>query len=348
MKAIVYSSPRTFELVDVPVPGCGPGDALIRVLVAGVCGTDAHLHEGEFGPAYPLTPGHEVAGEVVEVGATVTNLNIGDRVTFDNTTVCGHCAECRRGRPAFCANVRAQGVNAPGGFAEYVVASADRCFVVGDLDPEVAMFAEPMACVIHGLDVLALSPGSRVLLFGAGPTGLLLTQMLATSGAGSLTVAAPTRAKLQLAAARGANHIVLVDRDDPAAATERLRELAGLGFDVVIDATGVVTVLDQAIPLLRVGGTVFVYGMTAENAKWTVSPYDIFRRELVIKGSFAQQFSFDRAVEALRDGRVDTTGMITHRFGLDRYAEALAAIADSSCIKAVITPVVDSAALEAP
>jgi D-arabinitol dehydrogenase (NADP+) len=210
------------------------------------------------------------------------------------------------------------------------------------------MFAEPMACVIHGLDVLALSPGSRVLLFGAGPTGLLLTQMLATSGAGSLTVAAPTRAKLQLAAARGANHIVLVDRDDPAAATERLRELAGLGFDVVIDATGVVTVLDQAIPLLRVGGTVFVYGMTAENAKWTVSPYDIFRRELVIKGSFAQQFSFDRAVEALRDGRVDTTGMITHRFGLDRYAEALAAIADSSCIKAVITPVVDSAALEAP
>jgi D-arabinitol dehydrogenase (NADP+) len=338
MKAIVYSSPRTFEVAEVPTPECGPGEVLVRVLVAGVCGTDAHLHEGEFGPTYPLTPGHEVAGEVVAVGEGVTTPIVGSLVTFDNAAVCGHCPECRRGRPAFCANLRAQGVTAPGGFAEFVITDADRCFVVDDLDPEVAVFAEPTACVIHGLDVLALTPGARVLLFGAGPTGLLLTQLLAGSGAGSLTVAAPTRAKLELAAAHGADHVVVVDRDDPGVAEAELRELAGPGFDVVVDATGVVSVLEQAIPLLGVGGTVFVYGMTAENARWAVPPYDIFRRELVIKGSFAQQFSFDRAVEALRTGRVDTTGMITHRFGLDQYADALAAIADSSCIKAVVIP----------
>jgi D-arabinitol dehydrogenase (NADP+) len=338
MKAIIYDRPQHFELREVPTPAPGPRDALIRVLVAGVCGTDLHLHDGEFGPTYPLTPGHEVAGEVVQLGSDVTTLRVGDRVTFDNTSACGHCIECRRARPAFCENILAQGVNAPGGFAEFVVASADRCFVVNDLDPEVAVFAEPTACVVHGLDVLSLQFGARVLLFGAGPTGLVLTQLLARAGAGSLTVAAPTQAKLDIAAARGATATVLLDRSDPGATSGTLRELAGPGFDVVIDATGALPVLEQAIPLTRVGGTVFVYGMTAEAARWAVPPYDVFRRELTIKGSFAQQFAFDRALGALRGGQVDTEGMITHRFTLEQYAEALEAVADSSCVKAVITP----------
>jgi D-arabinitol dehydrogenase (NADP+) len=90
--------------------------------------------------------------------------------------------------------------------------------------------------------------------------------------------------------------------------------------------------------LTRTGGTIFVYGMTAEAASWPVAPYDIFRRELTIKGSFAQQFSFDRALANLRSGRVDTTGLVTHRFSLDDYADVLAAVADSSCVKAVIRP----------
>jgi len=338
MKAIVYDRPRHFTLNDVPIPECGPGEVLVKVLVAGVCGTDAHLHDGEFGPSYPLTPGHEVAGEISAVGSAVNSPRVGDLVTFDNTASCGHCVECRRGKPVFCQFTVAQGVNAPGGFAEYVVTSADRCFVVNDLDPEVAVFAEPVACVVHCLDTLAMRPGSSVLLFGAGPTGLVLAQLLAASGAGSLTVAAPTQAKLDIAAQRGADNVVLVDRANPAATAGRLRGLAGPGFDIVIDAAGAVSVLDQAIPLLRVGGTVLVYGMTAENAQWSVPPYEIFRRELTIKGSFAQQFALDRAIDALRQRRVDTTGLITHRFDLEHYADALAAVADSSCIKAVIVP----------
>ena len=338
MKAIVYDKPGSFSLADIPTPVPGVGDVLLRVLVAGVCGTDLHLHDGEFGPTYPLIPGHEIVGEVVERGADVIGLKIGDRVTFDNTAACGRCVECRRARPAFCQYLLAQGVNAPGGFAEFVIASADRCFLVNDLDPEVAVFAEPLACVVHGLDVLALKPGSNVLLFGAGPTGLLLAQLLVRSGAGSLTVAAPTQRKLDLVAEHGADHLVLIDRANPSAAYARLRELAVDGFDVVIDATGAISVLQQVEPLVRAGGTIFVYGMTAESAAWSVAPYNIFRRELTIKGSFAQQFSFDRSLSALRGGRVDTQGMITHRFSLEEYSEALAAVADSSCVKAIIIP----------
>jgi D-arabinitol dehydrogenase (NADP+) len=263
---------------------------------------------------------------------------IGRRFVVDNTASCGQCVECRRARPAYCRKLVAQGVNTPGGFAEYVVTSSARCFAVDDLDPETAVFTEPVACVVHGLDVLGLRPGSNVLLFGAGPTGLILTQLLAGSGATELTVAAPTQAKLDLARARGADRTVLVDRSTPASSIEELREAAPDGFDVVIDATGALVVLAQTLDLTRTGGTVFVYGMTPQSAVWPVAPYDIFRRELTIKGSFAQQFSFDRALSALRTGRVKTQGMISRRFTLDAYDEALDAVADSSVVKTLIVP----------
>lgn len=338
MRAVVYDRPEQFEVREVPVPEAGPGEVLLKVLVAGVCGTDRHLHLGEFGPTYPLTPGHEVVGEVVALGDGAAADLLGHRVVVDNTASCGRCVECRRARPAYCEHLVAQGVNAPGGFAEYVLTDADRCFLVDDLDPEVAVLTEPVACVVHGLDMLDLTPGADVLLFGAGPTGLILTSLLVRSGAGRLVVAAPTAAKLALADARGADVTVQVDRDDPDATTARLAELAPAGFDVVIDATGAPAVLGPTLSLTRTGGTVFVYGMTPESTRWPVAPYDIFRRELTIKGSFAQQFSFDRALAALRSGRVDPRGLVSRRFGLDQYAEALAAVADSAVVKAVLVP----------
>ena len=338
MRAVVYDRPEEFEVREITVPDPGPGQVLLKVLVAGVCGTDLHLHHGEFGPTYPLTPGHEFVGKVVAVADQADADLIGHRVAVDNTASCGRCVECRRARPAFCERLVAQGVNAPGGFAEYVVTDADRCFLADDLDPEVAVLTEPVACVVHGLDVLGLAPGSDVLLFGSGPTGLILTSLLGRSGAGRLTVAAPTAAKLELARNRGADHIVQLDRRKPAAAEDRLRALAPAGFDVVVDATGALSVLGSALRLVRTGGTLFVYGMAAESARWPVAPYDVFRRELVIKGSFAQQFSFDRALSALRSGRVEPAGLITHRFGLEQYHAALAAVADSSVVKSVLVP----------
>jgi D-arabinitol dehydrogenase (NADP+) len=338
MRAIVYDRPADFAVRQVPVPAPEKGEVLLRILVAGVCGTDLHIHGGEFGPSYPLTPGHEFVGEVVAVGPDADPDLIGHRVSVDNTASCGRCSECRRARPAYCEHLIAQGVNAPGGFAEYAVTSVDRCFLVDDLDPEVAVLAEPVACVVHGLDVLGLQPGADVLVFGAGPTGLILTSLLSRSGAGRLTVAAPTQVKLDLARTRGADHVVQLDRSNPSAVHLALRELAPAGFDVVIDATGALDVLAGTLPLTRTGGTVFVYGMTPEASRWPVPPYEIFRRELTIKGSFAQQFSFDRALVALRNGIVAPHGIISRRFRLEDYGEALDALRDSSVVKSVIVP----------
>jgi D-arabinitol dehydrogenase (NADP+) len=342
VKAVRYAEPEHWQLADLPDPEPGPGEIRVRVRAAGVCGTDVHLHHGEFGHVYPLVPGHEVIGEVDQAGPGVDTvaggLAPGTLVAVDNMVSCGTCAMCRQARPAFCASLRAMGVFEDGGFAEYLNVPAVNCHPASDLGPDVAVLAEPTACALHGIDILAPKPGSDALIFGAGPTGLILAQLLSAAGAARVTVAAPTAAKLELAAGWGAE-TVLATRADPGQTARQLRDKAPDGFDVVIDATGVPAVLEQCPPLTAVGGTILVYGVTPEQAVWPVSPYDVFRRELTIKGSFSQAFSFDRALRMLRAGRVRTDGMITHRFGLAGYGDALAAVSgDTSCLKAIIEP----------
>ena len=338
MKAVRYAEPEHWELTDLPDPEPGPGEVRIRVRATGVCGTDVHLHHGEFGHVYPLVPGHEVIGEVDQAGPGAEGLESGALVAVDNMVSCGTCAMCRQARPAFCVSLRAMGVFEDGGFAEYLNVPAVNCHPADDLGPDVAVLAEPTACALHGIDILAPKPGSDALIFGAGPTGLILAQLLSAAGAARVTVAAPTAAKLELAAGWGAE-TVQASRTAPEETARQLREKAPDGFDVVIDATGVPAVLAQCPPLTAIGGTILVYGVTPEQAVWPVSPYDVFRRELTIRGSFSQAFSFDRALRMLRAGRVRTDGMITHRFGLAGYGDALAAVSgDRSCLKAIIEP----------
>ncbi len=151
-----------------------------------------------------------------------------------------------------------------------------------------------------------------------------------------MLVAGRTPAKLALAAA---DATVRLGSGGLAGATDELRALAPDGFYIVVDATGSIDVLSAATPFLAIGGTLFVYGMAPEAAQLAISPYDVFRRELVIRGSFSQAFSVERAVGLLRSGRIRTEGLISRRFGLDEYAAALDAVAhDSSCVKAVIAP----------
>jgi D-arabinitol dehydrogenase (NADP+) len=336
VKAVVYEKPRDWQVRDLPVSEPAVGEVRLRVVATGVCGTDVHLHAGGFFPTYPLTPGHEIVGIVDAIGDGVSGRKSGELVALDNMISCGSCEPCRRARPQYCAKLRALGVTDPGGFAEAVIAPADKCHNVDDLEPEVALLAEPTACVVHGLDVLKLEPGSDVLIFGAGPTGQILAQLLRSGGAGRVTVAARTAFKLDLAKSYGADEIVVMSAES--SSTNALRKLAPTGFDVVVDATGAPSVLAEAADLLAVGGTLFVYGMTDEAAKLTLSPYDIFRRELTIKGSFSQAFSFDRAVALLRGGRVQTAGLVTHHFGLGDYGTAIDVVTnDSSCLKAAIT-----------
>lgn len=335
MRAVVIEQAHQWAVQDVPDPRPGPGQVLLRPVLAGVCGTDRHLLAGGFMARFPLVPGHEIVGEVVELGADVPSpIAVGDVVAADNTRLCGHCEYCRRDQPLYCRNFDSLGVTGPGGFAELVAVGADKCFALDGLDPMVAVMTEPLACAMHGADVLALRPGSDVLVLGAGPTGLLLSQLLLHGGAARITVAAPSPHKLELARAFGVDETVLLSRTDPDHGFAALARLAPSGFDVVVEATGSAQVLARCTALTRIGGTVLVYGMADESDTVAFSPYELFSRELTVKGSFAQTHCFDRALLALRTGRVRTEGIVTDVHGLDGFGAALA----PRGIKAVLRP----------
>jgi len=339
VKAVVYSAPEDFTIREVPDPVPAEGQVVIRSTLAGVCGTDLHIHAGGFFAEYPLTPGHEITGEVLSWGPGVEGFRLGQRVVVDNASACGHCAQCGRGEPLFCLHFQSLGVNAPGGFAEQVVTRADKCFAAEDLPPDVAVLAEPLACAVHGMDVLQLRPGADVVMIGSGTTGLLLAQLVLHGGASRLTVAGPSQFKLELAKSFGVDRTVQVSRTDPEGTVATLKDMSPGGYDVVIDATGASSVVQHLPQLVKDNGTILVYGMCDEAERVTWSPYEIFRRQLTIKGSFAQVNCFDRSLAMLRSGRVSGDGLITHRFRLDQYGDALAAIrSDPTCLKAVVAP----------
>ncbi len=340
MKAVLYDAPRSYSVAEVPVPDPAPGEVRIKVDQIGICGTDLHIHEGDFNAVFPLIPGHELVGVVDRLGEGVERFRLGEQVTVNPNVHCGLCQYCLAGRLILCENLKGYGSNFPGFFAEYVAVPERLVFSVEGLDRDTAVFAEPAACAMHGVETLQIRPGSSALVFGSGPTGLLLAQLIAHGGASSVTVAAPTAFKLETAEALGVDRTVQIDRRDAEANLRLLRERSprGDGYDVVVEATGSTAVGDICVPLTRNGGTVLIYGVTRNEDLVRFHPFDVFRREITIKGSFAEITSFAAAIDAMRSGRVRTAGMITHRFGLDDYGKALDALAnDPTAHKVVLT-----------
>jgi D-arabinitol dehydrogenase (NADP+) len=340
MKAVVYDAPRSWAVREVDTPDVGPGEVRIKIDQVGVCGTDLHIHEGDFNAVFPLIPGHELVGVVDALGEGVDRFAVGEQVTVNPNVFCGHCEYCLSGRLILCENAKGLGSNYPGFFAEYVTVSHLLVFSVEGLPKDTAVFSEPAACAMHGLETLDLRPGGSALVLGAGPTGLLLAQLIASGGASSVTVAAPSQFKLDRAQELGVDAVVRIDRDDAEGNLARLREASGgRGYDVVVEATGSTKVAELCVPLTRNGGTVLVYGVTRPDEVVSYHPFDVFRREITIKGSFAEMTSFGAAIAALRSGRARTDGIITHRFPLDQYGEALDTLAhDPTCHKVVIVP----------
>ena len=339
MRAVRYSAAEQFSVQEVELGTLPDGHVRLRVLASGVCGTDAHIHRGAFGVRFPMTPGHEFIGEVVEANIDGdAPVHINDRVAVDNVITCGRCPMCRDGRAGLCANLRAYGLTHAGGTAQFVDVPAAVSVSIGDLAIETAVLAEPTACVVHGLDVLQPKAGSDVLIVGAGPTGQILSQLLGCFGAARVTIAAPTASKLEVARHHGAHETVETRRGEFEASVPKLRSLAPEGFDVMVDATGAGNVLARSLPLIRDGGTLMVYGMAEEDTLISISPYEVFRRELTIKGAFSQTNCVVRAVKLLRAGRVRGEGIVTHTFSLDQYGDALSALSSSDCLKAVVIP----------
>jgi D-arabinitol dehydrogenase (NADP+) len=338
MKAIVYDAPRKFQYRDIEIPKIKSNEILLRVQACGVCGTDIHVHEGDFGPRFPLTPGHEFSGEIVELGSEVTGLKKGQRATASTTMACGKCFYCQRGDFLQCENLDGIGVEINGAFAEYIKLRSDLVFPIEKLSVRESVMVEPTACAVHGMETLDMKPGSTVLLLGAGPTGQVLAQLLKLNGAARVTVAAPAGPKLDLIARLAADDVVPIDRKDPEVHRRHLRELSPKGFDYVIEATGSPQLLQDAISFASRRGTIMVYAVYADAATAQITPADIMRRELRIKGSFAQIDCFPRALAYLESKKVKVDEIVTHEVPLEDYQKALELSWARQGIKIAIIP----------
>jgi D-arabinitol dehydrogenase (NADP+) len=340
VKAVVYRAPKKFSIEDIDMPAYGENQVLIRVKACGICKTDLHIHKGEFWAEFPLIPGHEFAGIVEKVGSKVKEFKTGDRVVANNWILCGKCNYCKEDKPLFCENPYAMGVNGPGGFAEYVVVNESMAFHISDnLSFDEAALTEPTACSIHGMDVIDVQCGDDVLIFGAGPTGIILAQLMKNCGAVKVVVAAPTKLKLDIIDKFKIGESILIDRDDRSKNEKIIKERYPQGFDIVVDATGSADIVEQCIKFTKRGAKVVIYGVCDVKDKITLSPYEIFEKELKIIGSYCQTHCFGRAVKYLENKIVKVDMLITHKFGLGDYGDALKIVmGESEKIKVVLNP----------
>lgn len=329
MRAVQITTPGEVVVGEFPDPTPGPGEVLVAVEACGVCGTDLHIADGHFAPTpYPIIPGHEFSGTVVDLGPGVaTGIAVGDRVAVDPSLFCGYCANCRRGRGNLCLNWGATGDTVDGAFAELVAAPAACAYRLPDaMSFEHGALVEPLSCAVHGLRRLGSEVGESALVVGAGTMGLMLISLLERAG---LHVTAVDRvpAKLEIAAAMGA-----------AETATSLEELDGRQYDAVVDVTGVAPLIERALDSVRRGGRFLVFGVAPAEARVALSPFRIYNDEITVVGSMAVLNSFGAALDLIASGAVDVSGLVSHRLPLDGYEDALGIVRGGEGVKVHVHP----------
>lgn len=337
MKASRFLGNKTFAVTDLPTPHAGPGELVLRNQVCGVCGTDVHIYHGEPGSADvnpPVVLGHEYSGEVVEVGEGVTGFAVGDHVTVDPNIYCGHCAYCQNGKKQLCPSMEAIGVTRDGGFAQYSRIPASQAFKLEPTVPwEAAAMAEPLACCLHGIDLAGIQVGDKVCVVGGGAIGLLMVQLAKLSGASQIVLSEPNEKRRQVGLQLGANAAIDPTRPD---SQEAFAQVLGGGANVVIECVGNVPAVKSAFQFAGKGATVLLFSVPKVDATFDLPLFDVYKKELTIKGSFVNPDTHARAVALINSGKVDFGPIITHRFPLDQLPEAIAMQMSDASIKVVV------------
>jgi 2-desacetyl-2-hydroxyethyl bacteriochlorophyllide A dehydrogenase len=315
VKAVVISAPGQLEVTEVPDPKPGRREVLVDVAACGLCGTDLHILQGEFAPTLPVVPGHEFSGVVVELGADVTELAVGDRVAVDPSLYCYECRMCRLGRNNLCERWAAIGVTTAGGAAEFAVAPVANCVKLPEhVRTEDAALIEPLSCAVRGYDILRSQLASRVLIYGSGTMGLMMLQLGKLTGAAGIEMVDINTDRLATATQLGVT----------ATATSADELDRPQGWDVVIDATGNERAIQDGLGRVAKGGTFLQFGVSDYSARAVIEPYKIYNQEITITGSMAVLHSFERAADLFATGVLDPDIFISDRLPLDDYATAIA------------------------
>jgi L-iditol 2-dehydrogenase len=326
-KSVVWDGNEGVGLKPRKVPPPGPGELKVRVEASGLCGTDLHIASGEYPLARPgVTLGHEFSGTVVGVGEGVHAFAGGDRIVVDPNIPCRVCRYCHDSRPHLCENPQAIGVTRDGGLSEFALLPAAQAYLVPDgLPAEAAVLTEPLACALHAMDLGGLRPGERALVLGAGPIGILCSMLLVAAGASEVLVSEPNRDRRERIRRIGAEPL------DPESVTEAMA-------DRVFECVGRPETMRAAVEAARPGSTVMWVAVAPPDAEVAVKPYDVFSRELTIRGFYTNPYVMDRALALLASGRLDWQTIVTHRFALDDFGEAWAAHREGAGLKISVQP----------
>ena len=311
MKALRVSEPHKLEVVDIPKPNPAPGEVLVKVRAAGICGSDVHIYHGTNPLArYPRIVGHEFAGEVVALGAGVRNMDVGIPVAVDPVVNCGKCYACETGHPNVCSSLEVMGVHREGGFAEYVAVPAGNTHPFpGDWPWEKGALVEPFTIGANVLSRVACNGNDRVLIYGAGPIGLVVLQGAKRLGA-SVLITDLQESRLDLARSMGADRTVNSEKESLAQAVLEWTE--GAGVPVIIDAVGLPSLFQEALEFASPAGRIGVLGFSKEPAP--VQQFEITRKELTIAGSRLSRRRFPEVIRWFAEKEVRPELLISHRF----------------------------------
>lgn len=339
MKAAVFYGKQDIRIEERELKAPGFGEVLIKNCAAGVCGTDVHIYNGEKGASDvdpPVILGHEYSGIIMKCGDGVTILKEGDHVTIDPNIYCGTCDACRDGQKQMCEHMMAIGVNFDGGFAEYSVVPAAQCLKIKDSVPfEAAAMSEPLACCIHGIDRADIKVGDTVCVIGGGAIGLMMVQLARLAGASRVVLSEPVEMRREAGLKVGADYAIDPLEEAP---EKQIRKLLGTdGTDVVIECAGLPITAKQAVDVAKRGGNVLLFSVPSPDALFTIRQFDIFKKELTIRGSFVNPDTHRRAVELLNQGLIDMEALITDRYPIEQTAAAIKKQTSADSLKVIVT-----------
>jgi L-idonate 5-dehydrogenase len=332
MLSCVIHGAHDLRLEEREIPKPGPNEVLVRLGAGGICGSDLHyFHEGgvaDFRIQQPMTLGHEVAGEAVQIGAEVSSVKPGDRVAVNPARYCGRCSQCLAGRGHHCREVRFFGSasrfpHIQGGFAEYFVAAQSQCVrVTADISfPELAC-AEPLAVALHAVNQAGNLNSKKILVTGAGPIGLLVGLVAQFAGALEVTITDRFSTPLAMAKKLGLDYPLNV-AEDPDALKDAVRDRGE--FDVALEASGAVPALVNCVESLGPAGRMVQVGMLS-SAQIPIGR--IISRELELVGTFRFFQEYANAVHLLEKRRINVGPLITHQMPLSSAIEAFSLASD--------------------
>jgi 2-desacetyl-2-hydroxyethyl bacteriochlorophyllide A dehydrogenase len=334
MRYVIFESANNLKTKKKPVPKVKDDKVLIKIKMCGLCGTDTLIYQGLFPVNFPYSPGHEYSGVVADIGKEVKQIKVGDRVVVNPNCNCGLCYYCRRGLSNLCENLKRSGIKSNGGFADYCLVPEKIAYPIPkSVSFKQAVLIEPLSCCLHAIDEANIRAGDIVAIIGGGTMGLISLELCRNAGVKKIILSEPIEKKKKLAKKLGASTVCSPLKGN---LSSTVKSLSPRGADVIIDNVGRPDTIKEAFRSLRRKGRLILSGLVLQKFDLPISPFEITKNEIEIKGAFLNPGTFVRAIKAIKTKKIKAQSLITHEFPLGDINKAFETAKKEEAIKVVV------------